>query len=350
MCTLTAALGILTTLCAPGCANKAEAPAQTRGPREEAVHFANGEVTLAGTLVLPAGASPGRKVPAVVLYHGSGPQERDLFTARWFAGEGIAALAYDKRGVGESTGNFKKVPFLELCGDGLAGIEYLKMRAEVDVRRIGVWGLSQGGWLGPLAASRSGEVAWVIAVSGPGVSPGEQMIFYYAEELRAEGMKEKDVEEVSALRRQVWTYAETGIGYASARTAMEAARAKPWYHAAKAQADDLFGPLLTPEEQAKPGAMGYRWFRQEAIYDPVPALRALHVPALFLFGEEDRLVPVEVSVKVIRKVEEEEKKDFTIRVFPGADHAMYLRAGGLSPEYLKAMAEWLKARVLNAAE
>ena len=109
----------------------------------------------------------------------------------------------------------------------------------------------------------------------------------------------------------------------------------------------MFGPLLTPEEQGKPGAVGYRWFRQEAIYDPVPALKALRVPALFLFGDEDKLVPVEESAAVIGKVEAEDRtKDFTIRVFSQADHAMYLSTGGgLHPDYLKTMDEWLAKKV-----
>lgn len=338
------AWALVAAVCAAGCAKKAEVHAEKIGPREEAVRFANGDVTLAGTLVTPEGMG---KHPGVVMFHGSGPQERDMFTARWFAGEGIAALAYDKRGVGESTGNFKKVPFMELCGDGLAGIEYLKSRVEIDAKRIGVWGLSQGGWLGPLAASKSADVAWVIAVSGPGVSPGEQMIFYYAEELRAKGLGENDVRAVSELRRKVWTYAESGRGYESAKRALDEARSKPWYKDAKAQGDDLFGPLLTPEEQAKPSATGYRWFREEAIYDPVPALRVLRVPALFLFGDEDRLVPVGESVAVIRRVEAEGgKRDFTIREFPHADHGMYLTTRGeMDPEYLKAMHDWLGERV-----
>jgi dienelactone hydrolase len=105
--------------------------------------------------------------------------------ARWFATEGVTAFAYDKRGVGESGGDFRTVPFMDLCDDGLAAIAYLKSRDEIDPKRIGVWGLSQGGWLGPLAASRSADVSYVIAVSGPGVSPGEQMIVYYANELRS---------------------------------------------------------------------------------------------------------------------------------------------------------------------
>jgi pimeloyl-ACP methyl ester carboxylesterase len=173
------------------------------------------------------------------------------------------------------------------------------------------------------------------------------MIFLYAEELRAQGLSESEVREVSALRRKVWKYGETGIGYESAKKALEGARAKRWYNDAKAQGDDLFGPLLTPEEQAKPNAVGYRWFRQEAIYDPVPALRALRVPALFLFGDEDRLMPVGESVAVIQRVEREGgKKDFTIQVFPHVDHVMRRTASGeRDPEYLATMHTWLGERV-----
>ena len=138
----------------------------------------------------------------------------DLFpSARWFAAEGIAALAYDKRGVGESGGDFRKVPFMELCDDGLGAIMYLKSRNEIDAKRIGVWGLSQGGWLGPLAASRSADVAFVIAVSGPGVSPGEQMIVYYGNELREQGVDEGDVREASIVRRDIWSYMSSGLRF-----------------------------------------------------------------------------------------------------------------------------------------
>jgi pimeloyl-ACP methyl ester carboxylesterase len=322
-----------------------------RGAREEAVHFVSGKITLAGTLVLPGGAA--ERHAAVVLFHGSGPQERDLFTARWFAGQGIAALAYDKRGVGESTGNFRAVPFMELCDDGLAGIQFLKSRKEIDAKRIGVWGLSQGGWLGPLAASRSTDVAFVIAVSGPGVSPGEQMIVYYANELRARGMSEHDVREASSVRRDIWNYLSSGAGYEKAKTELEQARTKPWYSQAKAQEDDSFGPLPTPAELSKQPAHSTQWFKQEAVYDPVPALRALRVPALFLFGDKDQSIPVEESVTVIRRVlAEDGRHDFTIREFPNDDHGMRLTTGQTSgeidPEYLETMQGWLTTHVRNS--
>jgi uncharacterized protein len=325
-----------------------EKPSEKRGASEETVRFASGDITLAGTLVLPEGSQPH---PAVVLVHGSGPQKRDLFTARWFAAEGIAALAYDKRGVGESGGDFRKVPFMELCDDGLGAIMYLKSRKEIDAKRIGVWGLSQGGWLGPLAASRSADVAFVIAVSGPGVSPGEQMIVYYANELREQGLDEGDVREASTVRREIWSYMSTGLGYEKTKARLDEARTKRWYSQARVQQDDSFGPLPTPAELSKPVGRSAIWFKQEAVYDPVPALRALRVPALFLFGNHDRLIPVDESVAVIQRVLAEEQRDFTIRVFPNADHEMRLvtsdATSAIDPEYLKTMRDWLSAHVLS---
>jgi pimeloyl-ACP methyl ester carboxylesterase len=345
-----AGLFLAFVLAIAACGQRGAVRPESRNASEEAVRFTSGEITLSGTLVLPAGSE---RQSAVVLFHGSGPQGRDLFMARWFANQGIAALAYDKRGVGESGGNFRAVPFMELCNDGLAAIEYLKTRKEIEAKRIGVWGLSQGGWLGPLAASRSADVAFVIAVSGPGVSPGEQMIVYYANELRAQGVPDSEVREASAVRRDIWNYMSNGDGYEKVKKELEQSRTKPWYAQAKAQEDDSFGTLPTPAEWNKQTAHITQWFKQEAVYDPVPTLRAVQVPALFLFGDRDQLIPVAESVAAIRRVlAEDSHHDFTIREFPNDDHGMQLTAGEASgeidPEYLKTMREWLATHIRNS--
>lgn len=330
-----------------GCANHGSMPSERRNTSEEAVRFVSGNVALAGTLVLPGGP---QRHPAVVLFHGSGPESRNLFMGHWFAAQGLAALAYDKRGVGESGGNFRTVPFMDLCDDGLAAVEYLKSRKDIDPKHIGVWGLSQGGWLAPLAASRSADVSFVIAVSGPGVSPGEQMLFYYANELRARGVPEEDIREADTLRRDVWNYLYTGRGYKEAKNELNQARSKRWYKEVKTQQDNLFGSLQIFSDVNKPGNPNVNWFRREMNYDPVPALRALRVPVLFLFGDEDRLIPVGKSVAVIRQVlTERSNRDFTIKVFQHADHGMRLVTDdaddNVDPEYLETMRRWLAARV-----
>jgi pimeloyl-ACP methyl ester carboxylesterase len=268
--------------------------------------------------------------------------------ARWFAEQGVAALTYDKRGVGESTGDFAQVPFTELCGDGLAAVELLRARKEVNRRQIGVWGVSQGGWLGPLAASRSPDVAFVIAVSGPGVSPGEQMIFYYANELRSQSFSDSEIAAASSLRREVWHYLSTGAGYAEAKSALKTSRSLRWYAAIQAQQDGLFA-LSDSAILDDPSLRARWWFRQEMNYDPTVTLRKLSVPALFLFGEKDELVPVEKSIEIIRKtLTETQAHDFTIKVFPGADHGIYVDAPDgnrqFASGYLDTMKEWLRSR------
>jgi dienelactone hydrolase len=311
--------------------------------RDVPVTFRSAAATLSGTLFLPA---DGRRHPAVVLLHGSGPEPRNASMGHWFAEHGVAALAYDKRGVGESTGDFRTVPFTDLAADGLAAVAVLKARADIDPRRIGVWGLSQGGWLGPLAASQSNDIAFVIAVSGPGVTPGEQMIFYYGNQLRAQGFSDREVDEASDARRKVWHLLSTGEGYDEAQSVLERARSQRWFNVVDGQSDALFSrPINLSVKDST--LRGRPWFRDEVNYDPTIALRALSVPALFIFGEMDTLVPVERSVAVVRQtLTLAGHRAFSIAVFPGANHEIAVTSarGGrtLAAGYLDAVEQWLR--------
>src|SRR5437764_1029760 len=114
--------------------------------------------------------------------------------------------------------------------------------ASTSIRARSVWGLSQGGWLGPLAA-RSPEMRFVISVSGSGVSPSEQMIFYYASQLRSQGWSENDIREASVLRREVWNSLNTGNGLDQARADLDRSQSAAWYNDVKDQEDNLFGLL-----------------------------------------------------------------------------------------------------------
>src|SRR5262245_47108029 len=141
---------------------------------KEEIRFRNGAVSLAGTLVAPLAGGPH---PAVVLVQGSGPQGRADWHYRslgdFFARHGIAALVYDKRGVGGSTGDHEAATFEDLAGDAASAVRFLAARKEIDRRRIGMLGSSQGGWLAPLAASRAGGVAFLILDKGAAVDVRE---------------------------------------------------------------------------------------------------------------------------------------------------------------------------------
>jgi acetyl esterase/lipase len=123
--------------------------------RHEDVRFpSTGTVRLAGTLISPA--TPG-KHPAVVLVHGSGAENRDYMLpwSRFLVRRGMAVLGYDKRGVNESTGDWNTASFPDLANDVIAAFNYLKRRPDIDRAHIGLLGISQAGWIMPIAAVRA---------------------------------------------------------------------------------------------------------------------------------------------------------------------------------------------------
>lgn len=148
-------------------------------PSHEEVRFVSHGVTLAGTLVLPAGDIHA----AVVFVHGSGKQERSLVWAERFAAAGVAALAYDKRGAGKSGGEYEGNQSVSgknvalLADDALAGVRHLTTHARLEGRPIGLAGISQAGWIAPLAARNSKRVQFLVLWSGPVCKVSEEDIY-----------------------------------------------------------------------------------------------------------------------------------------------------------------------------
>ncbi len=166
--------------------------------RREDVRFSNGDVQLAGALTSPSIQGPH---PAVILVHASGAEDREYLLpfARFLIRRGVAVLGYDKRGVGGSTGDWNKASFDDLAGDVVAAFEYLKTRSDIQPGRIGLLGLSQAGWVMPLAATRAKDLAFLISISGAGVSGAETTIDQARNEMAASGMRPAMIEQVVEL-------------------------------------------------------------------------------------------------------------------------------------------------------
>ena len=190
----------------------------------EDVRFTNQEVQLTGTLIAPStrGAHP-----AIVLVHGSGAENRAYMLpwARFLIRHGIAVLGYDKRGVGGSTGDWNAATYEELAGDALAAVEYLKTRRDIDSGQIGLLGISQAGWIMPLAAVRSRDVAFLISISGAGVTPAETAIDQARNEMTMTGMPAATVADITRLMGLQYDFARTGK--AGTRTPRPA---RHWWH------------------------------------------------------------------------------------------------------------------------
>jgi pimeloyl-ACP methyl ester carboxylesterase len=283
----------------------------------EEVRFINGEVTLAGTLRMPS--TPGHH-SAVVLLHGSGPQTRESYLsyfASLFARQNVATLIFDKRGTGASTG----VPWYRtgdhfdvLAEDALAGVKYLRNRPDVAAARIGLWGLSQGGWLVPLAASQSDDVSFVMVVSGGGVSPAEQEIYDDQVKLVDAGFSPSDVTDAVELLRLADDVIRGRASWEAFAESRARAERKPWFPLL-----DRYPAKLPKEDDTwRSGSTGMD-------LDPRSLWQRLHIPVLAIFGQDDKSTPAaESALRMGAALRAGGNVDFTIRTFPNADHGLWV--------------------------
>lgn len=288
---------------------------------EEEVAFNSGTVPLAGSLVLPQGQGKG-PYPAVVFVHGSGPVTRDFMgpLAYVFANHGIAVLSYDKRGNGKSGGDWLEAGFEDLAADALAGIAYLKSRKEIAPARIGLLGISQGGWIVPLAASKSTDVAFAVLISAPAVSPAAQDEARNREEMKIAGSSQEDIDKAMS-------------GYKQQIDGLMSDEGLQWVQGEIQKAKDAGNTkLLSSGGSDNPRFL--LWLRGILLYDPLPALEKVKCPVLAVYGELDRGVPVQNNKDTLEStLKKGGNRDVTVVILPKADHALFECETGSASEF-----------------
>ncbi len=332
---------------------------------QEEVVFSNKDVTLAGTLTLPRTSG---WHPAVVLLHGSGPLNRDqeVFGMKpfWIIADhltqrGIAVLRYDSRGVGGSSGAVYQFTLVDVAEDALAAIRYLKSRNDINSAQIGLCGQSQGAVVAPLAASRSKDVAFIICLACFGIPGEEAYIAQITSIARADGASKQEIEGqvenlkriISLIRKEaneaeirplITTMLKNQLVSMSQKNEKET---KEDNEAVDAHVDCVLSLYKSS------------WFRFFIDYDPKPALEQVMCPVLFLFGELDRQVPMEVNRKAIWDVlKKSGNNDYTLKTIPKANHGFQSANTGSPSEYmslekkfvpgfLKFMSDWVLKRV-----
>ena len=277
---------------------------------EYSVEFHNQDVKLAGSLLLPRSEGP---VPAVVFVHGAGRQTREPYreAGGHFASQGIAALIYDKRGMGQSGGAYEsREPYENLVNDALSAVVFLKKRREIEKSQIGIWGLSQGAYISAAAASRSADIKFIIA-AGASVADGTQ--FYYRDNLfRKYGLSGtlRDVaEKVQLCQDSLPHISPDGFGISS----------------------------LMPRSYPPP---------EEYVH---PAWSHVHQPVLAVWGQLDQHQPVGESVLGLKNsLAHANNRKWTIIILPRAKHSLGIsdtgaiaeKWRGYPPGALKTMTDW----------
>jgi dienelactone hydrolase len=308
--------------------------------KEERITFKNGDVTLGGTLILPA--RKGRH-PVVIVTPGDYGSSREMLRmfAHNFVSRGVAALIFDSRGAGESTGTAYSTSFSDLANDVLAGVDSLKNRADINPRKIGLFGFSNSAFTVSLAASRSKDVAFLILQSFVGVLPWKQEIFRAERQLRVDNYPESIVKQGADFMRLKWEVARTGKGWDELQAIMEKSRGERW---------------LAYTNMSRSLERLSQVYETSMTYDPVPALENLKIPVLAYWGGNDSYLPVEETTGVFKRAMAKAKnKDYTIKVFPKGRHDLVegesgspgisARLKNFPAGFWKMQTDWLLQRV-----
>ena len=274
---------------------KDEPRASLRGPdlseiEYTEIFFNNGNLQLAGMLIVPEGEGP---FPAAVIIHGSGTSQRNsrwyLVVAKHLQDNGIAVLLPDKRGSEKSEGDWRTSTFEDLAGDTISAIELVKGQEQFDVSYIGVVGMSQGGWIAPLVATESEDVSFVVSMSGAAVTTDEQLLY----------------EEVNSI---------AGMGT---------------YQVVA----ELIAPITTNNIK------NMEFWSYIAEFDPLPYWEKVKVPGFAAYGGNDINVPVEESVKRLQAID----KEMLIKVYPDGGHGITdPSTGKLQDEFLNDLTEFIE--------
>jgi pimeloyl-ACP methyl ester carboxylesterase len=309
---------------------------------EEEVVYENKKagVKLAGTLTKPRGAGP---FAAALLITGSGPQDRNeallghkpfLVLADYLTRRGLAVLRVDDRGVGKSTGVFGTATTEDFAQDVEAGVEFLNGRPDIDSKRIGLIGHSEGGIIAPMLAARSRDIAFIVLMAGTGLTGEEVLYLQGAAIVKAMGLDDAAVSRQKAVQQAMLQVVKQEKDNSAAEKkiheALDAllAKASP---EEKKEADKSKGAL---EGQIKRTLSP--WFRFFIVFDPASALQKVKCPVLALNGEKDTQVLPKENLEAIEKaLKAGGNQDYTIKLLPGLNHLFQTCKTGAPAEYGK---------------
>lgn len=323
------------------------------------VRYPNAEagIELAGTLTVPRQGGP---FPVVLLIHGSGGGDRneeamfhrpfDVY-ADYLTRRGIAVLRFDKRGVGESGGDWKaSAGPKDFASDALAGLKYLSTLPEIDSRHMGLLGQSEGGQVAPLAAMQSKDVSFVVSLAGPAMNMFDLMVLQDGAQAIASGASEKEGELVRGWSARYYAIVRDTADLSVARTKMQELKDKRTPQEVEAFKYLGDSGSLDIDTALEP------WFRAEVHNDASKNLTKVQCPILMLFGEKDCQVPGAANCKA---AEEAFKTSGNTQAktmnLPGMNHLFQKCTTGhwkeygeiqetISPEVLKIIGDWIETQ------
>ncbi len=291
--------------------------------REE-IRFDSGHFKIVGDLHIP---NPEKKQPAIVFVHGDGPARRRPSREpnqimSHFLNIGFACFYYDKPGYGESTGIFTNGKlFKERAAILVDAVNAIKKHPSIDPKLIGLWGISQAGWVMPKAIANSDDIAFMIAVSCAGTDGIEQSAYLVEQQILCEGYSEAEAKKARQYYRQ----------RAHAKTYQEYLEAAEFLNQNPVVTTFLNWGKVLPKDQFTP-----RSSSNEGFFNPMALIEKMTIPVLAIFGEKDTQVDpfqaADAYEKALKKAGNPLNK---VKLLSEADHSIILSETGCMKEQRK---------------
>jgi pimeloyl-ACP methyl ester carboxylesterase len=318
-------------------------------PVIEEIVFRSGPFTLVGDLKLPEGKGPH---PVILFVHGDGPNSRTSGVTyppimERMLRAGYATFAWDKPGTGESTGQIDRRRLFEQRSQiVLDAVAKIKKRPGIDTQRIGLWGISQAGYIMPIVLSKSQDVAFMIAVSCPGVAGVDQGAYLVSAQAICAGLPGKDRKQVEDLLSAV-ERARTYEEYVSHKKKLAA------FPALASITEIGLNMRIRPEEEWHLDDLDGDYY-----WNPIEVIEKTTIPVLAFFGGKDTQVdPVQGAQAYREALKRAGNTDFRVELLPGVDHNLIISETGCleerkrrsrrgwqnyAPQYLDILEEWLR--------
>ncbi len=311
------------------------------------VTFESDGLILAGTVYTPKGTGP---FPAVVILHGSGPLQRSGFPgmayrihANAFVKKGFVTLIYDKRGTGESEGNFKYLDYAGFINDANSALDYLKSLPTVDPERIGIATNSESGLFAPQISTERDDVKFIYNRVGPVVSFRELAAYQHAIRLKKSGIEQKDVDEIINLMLEIFDFTIESANQGSSYYQMN----RPALQAKINDAVSKFGASILPFTSQLSTNYNSKTLERVAFsysYDPQQYLIDNQTPMYFVFGKKDQFVPTDKCVGFLEELMTHNQK-LKYKIYKNDGHSLnripYLFFHGFYPPgYYREMTDW----------
>jgi len=287
---------------------------------------------IAGEIHLPKGKG---LCPAIMIIGGSGSLSKDApiyqMHSKKFTDMGFVVLVYDKRGTGESSGDWRTADFNDLARDAQGGLDMLLNHPRIDKKRIGILGISQGFWIGLLLDSLNKNISFMIMNSPAPMTPADQGAFIIENTLKEKGYDDSIIARATDLNKKAEQVYRTNTGWVEASSELSVYQNESWYKDA--------GLGLQSQD-----SWNWKWYAKIMDFDPAPYINTLSCPMIALHGENDPIVPAAKCAGILDSSKSDRNKDIVNVIVEDAVHTAQTGRNKWPDENREPIATWLKEK------